>query len=136
MMGYSSNNSIENLGSLFVFIGLRACFMLLLLVLHIMNPILVGKLRKFYLYLLKENILRAPIDLYLSAFPECLLGAVLALKFPRESELSGEVASWIVAWFNLIVCIILLPFFALLVISRRQSVVESESFQQKFGSLT
>lgn len=114
-MGYETNNSVKNLGSLLILMGLRVMQITFLFILYFFRSSFKGKMHKLYTHLKKENLFNGLIDLYLSAYPEFLLGAVLAILSPSFSLLSGELASFYLAWVNISACIILLPTLALVI---------------------
>lgn len=135
-MGYSSSNTIFNLGSLVLMLFVRVFQIALVLLTFICRPIMPKRCRKFHRKMFKENVFGGVLLLTFEAFLEICISITLGLLSPSDSTMSGEKLSNLLNYvfgYGFAAPIMLL---SILIIVLPKKIVSKKLFNQLFGAVT
>ena len=84
--------------------------------------------------LTKNMFFKEPIILGVEIIIECVISGYLTITNPILSTI-GEWYSTIIAFYNIIICVFILPIFILIVTCVKRSTLENETFKEMFEPL-
>ena len=134
-MGYETNNTIMNLGSVFVFILIRILILVLLVLLLPLQNHLGPRFEKFHSFFWRSNVFNGILLLLYESYVELCMSCYLGIAFPSQSVLSGEVGSYYIAWIVLGMGVIFVPLLSLSLLFRSEKYLLKESSLQRYGAL-
>ena len=134
-LGYSTHNSIINLGSLGLFSFIYVCkvvfyFLLLIPAVGLSRS---NSLLEWALKIKQDLFFTEFISITLEGYFEFLIAAYLNLSQPLDST-SGEKASLYIGWYSFIVPVIIFPLMWIMIIVQPLKTLNSEKFQKKYGT--
>ena len=129
-MGYETHNSLLNMGSLFYFMVLN---MLLMLVVYLQRVIWPDSDSKFFLDLQKKFMFNGIFLIFFEGYIEILLSSYLNVHHSVSYTMSDEF-SFVLAIICLVISIVVVPVALLSVILRNKDTLESQKYEEKYGS--
>lgn len=133
-LGYSTHNSIVNLGSLGLFSFFYLCKVLFYLILLIPFVACYGnkKLLKWAKKLKKDLFFSEFISITLEGYFEFLIAAYLNLSQPLATT-NGERASLYLGWYCVIIAVIIFPLLWVMILCTPLKTLNSNKFKKKYG---
>ena len=134
-MGYQSNNTIVNLGSIFLFIFFRILILWVIFFMLIFQKVMGERAKKVLVYLYKTNIFNGILLLLYESYFELCMSCYLGIVYPSSTSLNGEIIGHVTAWILLVIGVILVPLLTFSFIFKTEKYLKKQSSIRKFGAL-
>jgi len=132
-LGYDSHNSVQILGSLWIFSVLFFVRLILYLPLIMMLSMVFKKLVPYKKSLKKKLIIGEWVSISLEAYFEFLIAGYLNILYNLH-ELSGESAGFYTSFYALGVAGLIMPAFMVYILYQPLEKIRDDSFRDVFGS--
>lgn len=129
-LGYSNINSIQNMGSAFLFLLFE-----LALLFFVLPITMILRINKLYEWLKRQIIWNSMLRFLIQEYMTLLISSyVNIVKFKLDFKFNGTSASILTCFLLLAICF-LLPFVNTSILWRHRHHLNSSSFQVKYGTL-
>ena len=132
-LGYETHNSMSLLGSLFLFTMLY--FMRVMLFYPVVKLFVkITKIGEQYFNELRDTLFYGEIIVIsIEAYIELLIAGYVNYRYQLDSTGGEKFAVW-VSYYCLFMCLVIMPFFSIYILTREMDSFHDEQFQIRYGA--